>query len=274
MARANTGRIIDRAGSRTVNDAMTRSLRHIVRYPVKGMSAEALDSVALSPGEGLPHDRRFALAHASANFDPLAPEWLAKTNFLMLMRDEKLAQLQTHFDPESGMLTVRRGGRVVSRGNITTPIGRTLIEQFFAAFLKGSLRGNPRLVEAPGHMFSDTREKFVSLINLASVRDLERVVGQAVDPLRFRGNLCFEGAEPWEEFDWVGRDVRIGDTLLRVEKRIGRCAATNVDPASGARDLNIPVALQKGYGHKDLGIYARVVKGGRIAVGEKVVPEP
>lgn len=37
-------------------------IEKIYRYPVKGLSAEALEAVALMPGEMLPHDRRFALA--------------------------------------------------------------------------------------------------------------------------------------------------------------------------------------------------------------------
>ena len=58
--------------------------------------------------ECLPHDRRFAIALGSTRFDPEHPEWLPKTDFIMLMRDEKLAQSQTHFDVESGVLAVAK----------------------------------------------------------------------------------------------------------------------------------------------------------------------
>ena len=74
----------------------------IYSYPVKGLSAERMDRVTLMPGECLPHDRRFAIALGSTHFDPESPEWLSKTHFIMLMRDEQLAQLHTRFDTESG----------------------------------------------------------------------------------------------------------------------------------------------------------------------------
>ncbi len=242
----------------------------IFRFPVKGLSAEALDRVEVVAGEGLPGDRRFALALAGAGFDPAEPEWLPKSKFLMLMRDERLATLQTFYDDADGILEIRRSGKTVKRGNITTPVGRALIEDFFAAFMNGNPPGKPRLVQAPGHMFSDRRSKVVSIINTASVVDLQRIVGGAVDPMRFRANLLLGGAEPWAEFDWLGRDVAIGDVRLRIGKRIQRCPATDVNPDSGARDMNIPMALKRGYGHTDMGVYATIIAGGTMAAGDEI----
>ncbi len=243
----------------------------IFRFPVKGLSAEALDRVELTIGEGLPGDRRFALALAGAGFDPANPEWLPKSKFLMLMRDEKLATLQTSFDDASGVLEIVRGGKTVKRGNITTPVGRALIEDFFSAFMKGNPPGKPRLVQAPGHMFSDRRNKVVSIINAASVTDLARIVGASVDPLRFRGNLLVTGLDAWAEFDWLEREVAIGAVRMRIEKRIQRCPATDVNPESGARDMNIPVALKRGYGHTDMGVYATIIAGGTVAAGDEIL---
>jgi MOSC domain-containing protein len=250
---------------------MTPRIADIHRYPVKGLSAESVERVHLSPGQGLPHDRRFAIAHGAVQFDPAAPQWLPKSNFLMLMRDEKLAQLTVAFAPETGLLTIGRAGKTVIQGNATDPVGRALIGQFFAAFMGDAARGAPRLLEAAGHMFSDTREKYVSLINLASVRDLERVVRRPVHPLRFRGNLYLTDTPAWGEFSWVGCEIAIGEARLRVTKLIGRCGATNVDPESAARDMNIPRALQQGFGHVDMGIYAEVLHGGDIATGDTLV---
>ena len=250
---------------------MIPQVASIYRYPVKGLSAESLDRVHLSPGQGLPHDRRFALAHGATRFDPKAPQWLPKTNFLMLMKDEKLAQLTVAFVPETGRLTISRGGKPVVQGKATDPMGQTLIGQFFAAFMGDAARGAPRLLEATGHMFSDVPEKYVSLINLASVQDLERVVRQPVDPLRFRANIYLTDTPAWSEFSWIGGKIAIGETRLRVIKRIDRCGATNVDPATAARDMNIPRALQQGFGHVDMGIYAEVLHGGDIATGDTAI---
>ncbi len=242
----------------------------ICRYPLKGLNAEKLDRAVLTPGEGLPHDRRFALAHGSTHFDPGAPEWMPKTNFLCLVRDEKLAQLRASFDPDSGTLAINRAGKQVVRAKATEDMGCTLIAQFFAGFMGAAARGTPRLVEAPGHMFSDVPDKVVSIINLASVKDLERVVRQPIDPLRFRANIYIQGVPPWAEFDWVGREIGLGPARLQVVDRIERCAATNVDPETAARDLNLPRSLQRGFGHVDMGLYARVTAGGEIALGDAV----
>ena len=250
---------------------MPITIADIRRVPVKGLSTEVLDSVHLSPGQGVAGDRRFVLADTSVQIDRDAPRWVAKTNFLMLMRNERLAALDTRFDAETGILTVSRDGKEVVRGRITEPVGRAVIEDFFAAYMKGEARAKPRLLEAPpGHMFSDHPNRVVSLINLASVRDLERVTGAAVDPVRFRANLYFEGAGAWADFAWVDTDIAVGAARLRVTQRIPRCAATNVDPASGARDMNIPKALQRGFGHADMGVYAAVTAPGRVAPGDSI----
>jgi MOSC domain-containing protein len=57
---------------------------------------------------------------------------------------------------------------------------------------------------------------------------------------------------------------------LEVLKRTERCAATNVDPDTGKRDMAIPVALQRAFGHTDFGIYARVTADGILALGDEV----
>jgi len=246
---------------------MNMHVTDIFRYPVKGLSPEPLQTVTLTPGEGLPGDRRYALAHGSSTFDPLKPTWMPKHNFLMLSRNPRLAALTTHFEEETQTLTIERGGKQVARANLSSPIGRTRMADFFAAYLKDEARGAPRLVEAPGHMFSDAKAKVLSIINRESLRDLERVAGQALDPRRFRANLVIDGAPAWEELTWAGRQIRIGEARLNVLKPIDRCAATSANPDSGEVDINLPKALQKGFNHVHFGVYARVEHGGEIRVG-------
>ncbi len=252
---------------------MTMTLMHIRRCPVKGLNAEDLDCVTLEPGAGLPGDRRFALAHGSSAIDPMAPKWMPKNAFHMLMNDPRLAALDTDFDEAEGMLTIRRNGRQVARGRITENIGRRMVEEFFGAFLGEATRGMPHLVQAPaGEAFADCREPFISVINLASVRDLERVVKEPVDPRRFRANLYLDGVPAWAERAWVGNEIAIGAARLKVVEDIGRCAATNVDPSMGVRDMNIPRTLMAGFRHADMGVYATVKMGGIVAVGDPVKP--
>jgi uncharacterized protein YcbX len=253
---------------------MSVKLDEIRRYPVKGLNGEALDETVLEPGEGILHDRRFALAHAASRFDRGNPEWMSKRNFLQLMRDERLALLEANFDPDSGILTMSRDGRQVARGDITQPLGRTLVEQFLQAFIPPGPRGNPHFVEAPGRMLSDVPDKYVSIQNLASVKDIERVARSPVDPRRFRGNLHLDGLPAWAEMSWVGQEIAIGDVRLEVVEIIGRCAATEVNPDSGERDLHMLKTLQQGFGHTKCGVYARVAAGGRIKKGDTVTAPP
>ena len=250
---------------------MTVTVAAIRRYPVKGLSPETLDEVQLAEGEGLPGDRGFALALGSTPTDGPEIPWMPKTGFLTLLAHQKLAALKTRFDAESGVLVIERGGKPVARGKITESVGRALIEEFFAAYMGDTARGRPKLVRAaPGEVLSDHSTAVISLINLASVRDLERVTGAAIDPVRFRGNIYLEGAKAWSEFDWVGREIAVGGARLVVKDRIGRCAATNVDPETGARDLNLPGDLKRGFGHTDMGLYATVIAAGRLAAGDPV----
>jgi hypothetical protein len=188
----------------------------------------------------------------------------------MLMRDERLATLQSSFDDTTEMLTVSRNGKQVVRGQLTTPLGRQLVEQFMAAYMKAELRGPPKVVRAAGHSFSDMAAKCVHIVNLASVRHVERIVGRPVDPLRFRANLYLDGAEPWSEFAWLDREIAVGPATLAVFARTTRCEATNVDPSTGQRDMAIPAHLMRALGHQDFGIYAKVVRGGEIAAGAPV----
>lgn len=242
----------------------------LYRYPVKGLSPEPLPRVTLEADGTMPADRAFAIENGPGRFDPEKPRHLAKINFLMLMRDERLATLATSFDDATQTLTIQRDGRQVARGNLTTPIGRQLIEQFLAAYMKGALRGAPKIVAAPGHSFSDIAAKCLHIVNLASLRELERAAGRTIDPLRFRPNVIVDGLPAWEEFRWLGKAITAGGVGLSVFHRTQRCDATNVDPASGARDMAIPAVLQRTWGHSDFGVYAKVAAGGELAVGDQV----
>ena len=195
---------------------------------------------------------------------------MSKSHFATLVRHQRLAALDVRYDAASGILAVHRNNRKVAQGAIGTPIGRAMIEEFFRAYLKNEVAAPPRLVGGEdGPMLSDLPQPGLSIIGLASIRDMERVVGRAVDPLRFRANVYIEGLEPWEEFGWIGREINLGGARLQVSERIERCAATNVEPGTGDRDLNIPRSLMDGFGHADCGVFATVVAEGRVAIGDR-----
>jgi MOSC domain-containing protein len=245
-------------------------IQSIYRYPVKGLTPDGLAATRLEVGQTLPADRRYAIENGPSGFDPAAPAYFPKQRFLMLMKNERLARLDSRYDDASHLLFIRTDGREVARGNLATAEGRKAIEDFFAVYCADELRGPPRLLRADGHSFSDVAAKVVSIINLASVAAVETAVGAAVDPLRFRANLYVEGWPAWHEFDLVGREIVVGSARLKITKRIVRCAATNVDPQTGLRDLAIPPTLMQTYGHMDCGIYGEVIAAGPIAVGDRI----
>lgn len=250
-------------------------IEYLYRYPVKGLSAEALEAAEVKEGGAIPWDRAFALAQGDAPFDPARPEWLPKTHFMCLRQNAGIAALQSVFDPRSGRLTLRSPqGEAVSANALST-VGREEIGRFLTAFLGTEARGTPRFLYVPGHVFCDQRHPMVSLINLASLRDFEARVGARRHRRRFRANVWFSGAGAWSELDWVGREIQLGGAVLRVVKRIARCPATEVNPLTTERDANPVEELRRIYGHTDLGIHAEVIEGGRFEVGDgiELLPE-
>lgn len=243
-------------------------VEHLYRYPVKGLTAEALEEVTLSQGQCLPHDRRFALAQGDAPLDPAAPTWLPKFHFGCLMRNAGLALLHSAFDPRTGQLVIRPPAGEPLVGNTRSAEGRAAIAAWLAAYMGAEARGTPRFVEAPGHNFTDNSNKCVSIIGLSSLHALEAAAGQRLDPLRFRANVYVSGGAPWAEFDLLGQEVQLGGARLRVFKRIVRCAATEVNLATGERDAEPPKVLRQHFGHADLGVFAEVLEGGQVAVGD------
>ncbi len=246
------------------------SIASIYRYPVKGLTPEELPSVTLSKGLTLPADRRYAIENGPSGFNPASPKYLPKAYFLMLMRNERLASLDTHFNDATNVFTIRHNGTEVARGDLETGEGRKAIEEFFKREFASDLKGEPKILSAPGHSFSDVSAKVVSIINLASVGEIENAVSQPVHPLRFRGNLYVDGWPAWHEFSLLGETLAIGDVRLKVNKNIVRCAAINVDPVTAERDLNLPKTMVRHFGHDECGIYAEVIAGGTVAAGDAI----
>jgi uncharacterized protein YcbX len=251
------------------NDSSAK-IASIFRYPVKGLSPEPLPGVTLTPGQTLPSDRRYAIENGPSKFDPEHPKYLAKAYFLMLMRNERLASLQTHFDDATNIFTIRHNSREVARCNLETADGRAAIEDYFKREFASDLKGAPKILSAQGHSFSDVSAKVVSIINLASLSAIEDVVGQPVDPLRFRANLYVDGWPGWHELSLLGETLAIGDVRLKVNKNIVRCAAIDVDPVTAERDMRLPRTMVEHFGHDNCGVYAEVIAGGTIATGDEI----
>jgi hypothetical protein len=175
-------------------------------------------------------------------------------------------------------LAIAENGRVLLRAQITAAKGCELLAEFFTNFLGDATKGPLRVVAAPGHAFADacrkpkaTTDQYVSLINRASLAALEAAMGVPIDPIRFRANIYFDGPSAWSEHDWIDSEIAIGAARLRVISPITRCAATQVNPATAERDLDIVTALGHSFDHTKMGVYAEVVAGGEVAVGDTLL---
>jgi uncharacterized protein YcbX len=246
------------------------------RYPVKGLSPEPLESAELRAGSYFPGDRLYAIENGPSGFDANTPQHQPKIKFLMLMRNEALGRLRTRYEDETTTLIIESPEFQTVRADVTTKEGRLAVEAFMRRYVPDALRGPPKVLAAPeGFRFTDARSGFVSIINLASIAAIGEMVERPIDPLRLRGNVLVDGLEPWAEFDLVGKILAgPSGTRLKITRRIPRCAATQVDPTTGLRDLDIPAALMRHLGHVDCGIYAEVLTSGKLATGETLAVEP
>lgn len=249
---------------------------HLYRYPIKGFTAQPVDAVALRAGGGFPGDRMFALARPDGPYSEMDFVPLPKRDYFMLMKDERMAGLTTHLDVDTLALTISVRGHVVLRADLSTAEGITELRRFYARILDLPTGSLPTFAVQDGYNFTDSARSSrmlmnsLSIINLASVRDLERRIGTPVDPLRFRANVYLDGLEPWEERSWLGREFTIGGVSLRGVEETTRCAATEVDPETARRDIPLPRLLVENYGDDVLGIFGEMISDGRIAVGDSV----
>ncbi len=243
-------------------------IEYLYRYPVKGLTAEALEQADVETGGAIPWDRAFALAHGDSGFDPANPAWLPKWNFFCQMKHARAALLFSVFDPGSRMLRIRAPDGSTIEANAMTPDGQVRLAAFLADYMGEEARGQPRFHHVPGHVFADQKTKVISLNNLASLRDYETKAGARRHRRRFRANVWFSGARPWAERDWIGRELQIGGAVVRVIKGTTRCPATEVNPDTGERDADPVAELRSLYGHVDLGVHAEVTSGGHLAIGD------
>ncbi|MBO9559434.1 MAG: MOSC domain-containing protein [Caulobacter sp.] len=250
---------------------MHARIASLYRHPIKGFTPERLSSVDLVAGQCFPCDRLYAVEDGPSGFDPKAPDHISKMKFAVLAKIPAVAKARTDYDEATSVFSARAEGRPDFAGDLRGEAGRRAFEAWLADLLGDEAQGPLRVVQGPGdYRFMDSRSGYVSIVNLASVRDLETRIGRPVDPLRFRANLYVDGWPAWAENDWEGRAMRVGQARAEVLKPIVRCAATHVDPVTAERDIEIVKALFDHYGHMLCGIYLRVDEGGAVAEGDFV----
>jgi uncharacterized protein YcbX len=250
---------------------MSGRIAALYRHPVKGFTPERLAAAALEAGRFFPCDRIFAVEDGPSGFDPEAPAFVPKTRFAVLAKIAAVASARTAYDDAVGVLHAQAEGLEPFAGRLADEAGCNAFAGWLSALLGEAATGPLKVVHAEGHRFTDHPAGHVSVLNLESVRDLERRLGAPVDPLRFRANIHVEGWPAWAELEADGREITLGPARAKVFKSIVRCAATTVNPDTARRDLEVPEGLFAQYGHVLCGVYVEVVAGGRVCEGDAAV---
>jgi uncharacterized protein len=240
------------------------TLAHIVRHPIKSHGREELASVALTAGACLPFDRHWAVAHDAAK---LTGEWVPCVNFARGAKVPGLMAMTARLDEAKREVTLTHpdAADITFRPDDPADLDRFLA---WVAPMNPPDRAQPAQIASLPRAFTDSDFPSVSILSLASLHDLSTRMGQDLSIHRWRGNLWLKGAAAWAEEGWIGKHIRIGDAVLQVRERITRCKATMADPDTGRVTADTLGGLQSNFGHSDFGVYAVVVNGGTLYVGD------
>lgn len=246
-------------------------LAEICRHPIKSIGWETLDTVALSPGRTLPWDRRWALAHEAARFDPDHPSWQPKRDFVRGVAAPQLMAVTARLAEDGKRLDLAHPDRPPLSLEPGTQAGSEALMDWIAPLWPDSRPAPARLVSVgETQALTDQERPLVSILNLGSLKDMSQRIGQDLSIHRLRGNLWLDGLPGWAELDWVGRKLSIGTVHLDVIEPIERCLAINGSPENGTADTQFFQALDRTVGHSNFGIFARVLQGGTISRGDGV----
>jgi len=245
---------------------MNASVAEIWRHPIKSHGRESVEHVALSVGKSMPWDRAWAVAHELSTFDE--NKWAPCSQFSRAARAASLQAISANFDDQSMQITLTHPDRPAI--TFCPDDNPDAFIEWVTGLVPADQHRPVRMVRARAQAMTDTSFPSISLVNIASNGEVENKLGISLSMNRWRGNICMQGLAPWQEFDWLDKEIRIGSCSLLVCEKIIRCKATTVDPATGVADADTLGGLQSGWGHKNFGVYARVIKSGEIHKGDKI----
>jgi uncharacterized protein YcbX len=253
-----------------------RTLSRLSVTPVKALRLSHPDEADLTVG-GIPADRRFYLVDEDDGlFDAsdlgalmqVVPDYDTRTERLRLSFPDG-SVVEDASDRLDGAVTTDFFGRMVE-GH--------LVEGAFGAALSAFAGRSVRLARVTRD--GDGQDVHpLTIVSSESIRDLGRRGDRSdLDARRFRINLEIEGCEPYEEDSWDGVLVRVGEATIRVRGQIPRCIVTTLGPDTGEKDFGTLMQLARfrprigGRGGLPFGMYAEVVRAGRVRIGDPVAP--
>ncbi len=254
----------------------------LYRYPVKGFTPEPCETLAVLDEGRVAGDRALAFRFANAPMPDSA--WGRKQECVVLMNTPGLARLQVRLDAVAQRLRLALDGAALV-DEALDDAGRKRLAAALADYVlklpENPLTGHPQRL--PLKLVGDGvtpryQDNEGGQCTLHSRESLAAVAAAAGDPdldeARFRSNITIEGVAAWEEQDWMGRRLRIGDVEFEVARRKVRCLATHANPATGLRDIRVMPILMKAFSQKEptfaIGMVTRG-QGGAIRLGDKVI---
>ena len=244
---------------------MTIRVTDIWRFPIKSHGREPLPEVTLEAGKAMPWDRVWGVAHELSKAD--GSKWVPCSEFSRVSKSAGLSAISAQLDEATQTLTLTHPDRDPLTLNPDQD-GDKLIA-WARGFMPENRAQSARVLRCATGAFTDSDFPSVTLCNMSSHRAVEQRVGTPLSIHRWRGNIWFDGAAPWEEFDWIDKEIRIGDAVLRPIERTERCLSTHNNPETGKRDENVLGALDS-WGHRDFSVRAEVIEPGRVALGDTI----
>ena len=245
-------------------------INRLSRYPIKGLNGESLTSAQLDIGAGIVGDRRFAFGIDETVDDGI---WRSSRSYLINAVNDNLLKFDLSTEGDGWRLQNPAGDTEILLPDDDDNL--EFINSSISTFMSDVPNcGTPRLIDRKNagdpSGYWDFPDSELLIVNLATLRELEERWNFDVDPKRFRYNILIDGIPAWSEFGLYGCRLSSGEAQVDVLRPARRCAATHVNPDTGERDLDITMRLVQDYGHGFLGIYAKVFKAGRIAIGHEL----
>ncbi|MBO9478763.1 MOSC domain-containing protein [Shimia sp. R11_0] len=240
------------------------SVAALWRHPIKAHGRESVGQISLEEGQTFPWDRRYAVAHEAAKTD--GGEWASCRNFSRAAGAPSLMAITAKVDEASGKITLQHPDLWELTFDPETQ-GDKLID-WVRPIMPKERAASTKLVPAGDVGMTDSNFPSIAIHTTASHKAVEQHLGESLSTERWRGNIWLTGFEAFEEFNWLGKTLRIGTAEIEVREQITRCLATTSNPATGIRDADTLGALQALNDHRDFGVYGVVTKSGTISVGD------
>ena len=247
---------------------MTKTVTNIWRHPLKSHGREALDSVTMIAGQTMPGDRVWAVAHEASKAD--GSEWAPCANFTRGSKAPQLMAIDARLDDASGQLTLSHPDREDLSFDPDAAGDLSRFLDWEKPLVPASRAASARIIRVPGRGMTDTDFPSGSLCNWSSHRAVEAAIGYDLSPLRWRGNIWFDLGQPWVENDLMGQKIQIGAAVFVIREPVVRCLATTANPKTGKRDADTLKTLKENWGHQNFSLYAEVLTGGDIQLGDSV----